>query len=130
MNETETPRTAAAWKKWIQGETVFPLRDECWALERELAETREKLAAELRSWNALTNEAADLRMALAVATKQRDALAHALRACEREMKNILADINAEVMPHDGDDFHEALLSAKTALSALNPDPSKKDKKDC
>lgn len=36
--------------------------------------------------------------------------------CRRELQSVLADINAEQVPFDGDDFHELLRDLDTALT--------------
>lgn len=36
--------------------------------------------------------------------------------CRRELQSVLADINAEQVPHDGDDFHELLRDLNEALT--------------
>jgi len=36
--------------------------------------------------------------------------------CRRELRSVLADINAEQIPHDGDDFHELLRDLDEALT--------------
>ena len=82
MSETPTPRTDKHWEK-IKGSGFWennPTRLEMEQLERELAETQEKLAAELRSWNELTGKLADMRVRILEVEKQRDALA---ADCER-----------------------------------------------
>ena len=42
-----------------------------------------------------------------------------LMRCRSELRSILADINADRIPHDGDDFHEMLRDLDAAL-----DPTK------
>jgi hypothetical protein len=54
---------------------------------------------------------------LAAAREQRDRLAYALFMCRKELVDVLDDINKERVPHDGDDFHEALRISKEALAA-------------
>jgi hypothetical protein len=49
--------------------------------------------------------------------EQRDRLAYALFMCRKELVDVLDDINKERVPHDGDDFHEALRISKEALAA-------------
>jgi hypothetical protein len=50
--------------------------------------------------------------------EQREKLAYALFMCRRELIDVLDDINKERVPHDGDDFHEALRISKEALAAV------------
>jgi len=49
---------------------------------------------------------------------ERDRLTEALFMCRRELVDVLDDINKELVPHDGDDFHEALRISKEALAAV------------
>ena len=49
--------------------------------------------------------------------------------CRRELQSVLADINADQIPHDGDDFHELLRDLDAALkphlsgrSPMRPEP--------
>jgi hypothetical protein len=50
--------------------------------------------------------------------EQRKKLTYALVMCRRELVDVLDDINKERVPHDGDDFHEALRISKEALAAV------------
>jgi hypothetical protein len=50
--------------------------------------------------------------------EQRKKLTYALVMCRRELVDVLDDINKERIPHDGDDFHEALRISKEALAAV------------
>ena len=45
----------------------------------------------------------------------------ALRGTFAELNSVLHALNAEVMPHDGDEFHERLEAARAALSAITKD---------
>ena len=59
-----------------------------------------------------------LESELTAVTEQRDRLAYALFMCRKELVDVLDDINKERVPHDGDDFHEALRISKEALAAV------------
>lgn len=50
--------------------------------------------------------------------EQRKKLTYALVMCRRELVDVLDDINKERVPHDGDDFHEALRISKETLAAV------------
>jgi hypothetical protein len=58
------------------------------------------------------------RRTLESVTEQRKKLTYALVMCRRELVDVLDDINKERVPHDGDDFHEALRISKEALAAV------------
>ena len=51
----------------------------------------------------------------------KDKLFYALLGTVRELESVLLSLNAEKMPHDGDEFHERLNAAKQALAAYEPD---------
>jgi hypothetical protein len=65
-----------------------------------------------------TTERENLERELAAVTEQRKKLTYALVMCRRELVDVLDDINKERVPHDGDDFHEALRISKEALTAV------------
>ena len=65
------------------------------------AVTIDRAAAELRRLHALNAE-----------------LVEALRGTVQEMISVVASLNAEQMPHDGDEFHERLEKARTALAKV------------
>lgn len=43
-------------------------------------------------------------------------LRQALKGCVQELENVLAAINKNQMPYDGDEFHERLQAARDALN--------------
>ena len=45
-------------------------------------------------------------------------LVEALRGTFQEMLSVVASLNAEQMPHDGDEFHERLEKARAALAKV------------
>ena len=45
-------------------------------------------------------------------------LVKALRGTFQEMLSVVASLNAEQMPHDGDEFHERLEKARAALAKV------------
>ena len=45
-------------------------------------------------------------------------LVEALRGTVQEMISVVASLNAEQMPHDGDEFHERLEKARAALAKV------------
>lgn len=47
---------------------------------------------------------------------ERDRYHRLLIRARKELRSVLADINAEQIPHDGDDFHELLRDLDAALS--------------
>lgn len=49
-------------------------------------------------------------------------LAQALRGTIAELESVVRALNAERMPHDGDEFHERLEAAKKALAAHQAAP--------
>jgi len=69
------------------------------------------------------DDARQLERELAEAQEQRDTMAEALRMCQREMLDVLRDIQDDRQPLDGDDFHEALEKTEEALATLDqPEP--------
>jgi hypothetical protein len=42
-----------------------------------------------------------------------------LARAERELQNVLKDINADRIPHDGDDFHELLGDIRATLESIS-----------
>jgi hypothetical protein len=42
-----------------------------------------------------------------------------LARAERELHSVLADINADRIPHDGDDFHELLGDIRATLESIS-----------
>jgi DNA-binding transcriptional MerR regulator len=143
MNYTPTPRSDAAeltepYEIRALGFCVVHI-DFARQLERELAEAREKLSEWriLNGWGGTPeiindfikgqqtriHHAQDLEEELAAVTAQRDRLAEALRMCQREMLDVLRDLQNDRQPFDGDDFHEALEKTEEALNSLNqPEP--------
>jgi hypothetical protein len=79
-------------------------------------------AAELRRLHAELERKSDAIQRL---WKERDELralnaelVKALRGTFQEMLSVLASLNAEQMPHDGDEFHERLEKARAALAKV------------
>ena len=66
-----------------------------------LINVNNRAAAELRRLHALNAE-----------------LVEALRGTVAEMLSVVASLNAEQMPHDGDEFHERLEKARAALAKV------------
>jgi hypothetical protein len=90
-------------------------------IERERALANEAIA----TWKKTREERDTAQQALfsseedyEKAIEQRDRLAYALFMCRKELVDVLDDINKERVPHDGDDFHEALRISKEALAAV------------
>ena len=113
---SETPRMDAAFN---QPTSTTPRMnwqlDQCYRegckLERELAAVTEQRDEAVNNY-----ETAVLREHRV--QEQRKKLTYALFMCRRELVDVLDDINKERVPHDGDDFHEALRISKEALAAV------------
>jgi hypothetical protein len=101
--------------------------DQCYKegckLERELAtvaEQRDEARAVLvYEQGGIHATAGGWAAKYAEAIEQRKKLTYALVMCRRELVDVLDDINKERVPHDGDDFHEALRISKEALAAVD-----------
>ena len=101
-----------------------------WPYERyEAAAELRRLHAELeRKSNAiqrLWKERDELRSECRVLVRQNGEwqeltaeLVEALRGTVQEMLSVVASLNAEQMPHDGDEFHERLEKARAALAKV------------
>ena len=83
---------------------------------------REQAAVELRRLHAELERKSDAIQRL---WKERDELralnaelVKALRGTCQEMLSVVASLNAEQMPHDGDEFHERLEKARAALAKV------------
>jgi len=123
MNDTPTPRSDAAeltepYEIRALGFCVVHI-DDARQLERELTEALDHVEHMKKYCMMKVGALQKQTCARMLAEFQRDALAKALRMCQREMLEVLRDLHDDRQPLDGDDFHEALEKTEEALATLD-----------